>query len=393
MFRKDEICLCRFHITRAQGSEVIGLLFLNTEPLNSWSTFAMFAKIKEIDERYARLENELVQPEVLQDRKHYQRLLKERSGLAPIVHTFRKYEALEKELANNRPLLDDPDPEIRKLAREEVDSLKVKIAEVERDLRILLLPSDPNDDRNIILEIRAGTGGEEAGLFAADLFRMYARYAEMKGWKTEILSRHDTGMGGFKEVILLIAGDKVYSRLKHESGVHRVQRVPETEAQGRIHTSAVTVAVLPEAEEVDVVVNPEDLRVDVYRSSGCGGQHVNVTDSAVRLTHLPTGLVVTCQDEKSQHKNKAKAMKVLRSRLLDMQLSEQQAKISEERKSMVGSGDRSEKIRTYNFPQARVTDHRIGLTLYRLEVILQGNLDMILDPLTTYYQTEALKAA
>jgi peptide chain release factor 1 len=215
----------------------------------------------------------------------------------------------------------------------------------------------------------------------------------MKGWKTEILSRHDTGMGGLKEVILLIAGDKVYSRLKHESGVHRVQRVPETEAQGRIHTSAVTVAVLPEAEEVDVVVNPEDLRVDVYRSSGCGGQHVNVTDSAVRLTHLPTGLVVTCQDEKSQHKNKAKAMKVLRSRLLDMQLSEQQAKISEERKSMVGSGDRSEKIRTYNFPQARVTDHRIGLTLYRLEVILQGNLDMILDPLTTYYQTEALKAA
>ena len=353
----------------------------------------MFEKIKEIEERYARLENDLARPEVIRDQKQYQKLLKEHSGLARIVNAFRKYETLEKELANNRPLLDDPDPEIRKLAREEVHSLKEKIAETEQDIRTLLQPPDPTDERNIILEIRAGTGGEEAGLFASDLFRMYARYAEMKGWKTEILSRHETGMGGSKEVILLIAGDKVYSRLKHESGVHRVQRVPETEAQGRIHTSAVTVAVLPEAEEVDVVINPDDLRIDVYRSSGCGGQHVNVTDSAVRLTHLPTGLVVTCQDEKSQHKNKAKAMKVLRSRLLDMQLSAQQAKISEERKSMVGSGDRSEKIRTYNFPQARVTDHRIGLTIYRLEVVLQGNLDLILDPLITHYQTEALKAA
>lgn len=354
---------------------------------------AMFEKIREIDERYTRLESELTQPEVLQDRKHYQKLLKERSGLAPIVSTFRRYEALEKELANNRTLLDDPDPEMRKLVREEVDALKEKIVEAEHDLRILLLPSDPNDERNIILEIRAGTGGEEAGLFAADLFRMYVRYAEMKGWKTEILSRHETGMGGLKEVIVSISGNKVYSRLKRESGVHRVQRVPETEAQGRIHTSAVTVAVLPEAEDVDVAINPEDLRIDVYRSSGCGGQHVNTTDSAVRITHLPTGLVVTCQDEKSQHKNKAKAMKVLRSRLLDMQLSEQQAKISEERKSMVGTGDRSEKIRTYNFPQARVTDHRIGLTLHRLDAVLQGNLDLILDPLITHYQAEALKAA
>jgi peptide chain release factor 1 len=353
----------------------------------------MFEKIREIEERYTRLEDELAQPEAFQDRKQYQKLLKELSGLAPIVDAFRKYDSLERELGSNRPLLDDPDPEMRKLAREEADSLKERIARVEEDLRILLLPSDPNDERNIILEIRAGTGGEEAGLFAADLFRMYVRYAEIKGWKTEILSQHETGMGGFKEVILLIAGDKVYSRLKHESGVHRVQRVPETEAQGRIHTSAVTVAVLPEAEEVDVVINSDDLRVDVFRSSGCGGQHVNVTDSAVRLTHLPTGLVVTCQDEKSQHKNKAKAMKVLRSRLLDMQLSEQQAKISEERKIMVGSGDRSEKIRTYNFPQARVTDHRIGLTLYRLDAVLQGNLDMILEPLITHYQTEALKAA
>ena len=353
----------------------------------------MFEKIREIEERYTRLEHELAQPEVFQDRKHYQKLLKERSGIAPIVDTFRRYHVVARELANNRSLLDDPDPEIRKLAREEVDSMKEKMAEMEEDLRVLLLPSDPNDDRNIILEIRAGTGGEEAGLFAADLFRMYVRYAEIKGWKTEILSRHETEKGGFKEVILLIAGDKVYSRLKRESGVHRVQRVPETEAQGRIHTSAVTVAVLPEAEEVDVVINPEDLRIDVYRSSGCGGQHVNTTDSAVRITHLLTGLVVTCQDEKSQHKNKAKAMKVLRSRMLDKELSEQQAKISEERKSMVGSGDRSEKIRTYNFPQARVTDHRIGLTLYRLEAVLQGNLDLILEPLITYYQTEALKAA
>jgi peptide chain release factor 1 len=353
----------------------------------------MFAKIKEIDERFTRLESELARPEVIRDQKQYQKLLKEHSSLTPIITAFRKYEALRNELANNRSLLDDPDPEIRKLAREEVDVLKGEIAEMEHQLEILLLPSDPNDEKNIILEIRAGTGGEEAALFAADLFRMYARYAEMKGWKTEILTRHETGIGGLKEMIVLISGDKVYSRLKHESGVHRVQRVPETEAQGRIHTSAVTVAVLPEAEEVDVVVNPDDLRIDVYRSSGHGGQHVNVTDSAVRITHLPTGLVVTCQDEKSQHKNKAKAMKVLRARLLDIQTSEQQNRISEERKSMVGTGDRSEKIRTYNFPQGRVSDHRIGLTLYRLEGVLQGNLDLIVDPLITHFQAEALKAA
>jgi peptide chain release factor 1 len=353
----------------------------------------MFAKIKEIDQRYTQLESELANPEVLRDQKHYQKLLKEHSSLSPIISTFRKYEALRDELANNRSLLDDSDPEMRKLAREEVDVLKEKMAEVEHQLGILLLPSDPNDEKNIILEIRAGTGGEEAALFAADLFRMYARYAEIKGWKIEILSQHETGIGGLKEMIVLISGDKVYSRLKHESGVHRVQRVPETEAQGRIHTSAVTVAVLPEAEEVDVVINPDDLRIDVYRSSGHGGQHVNVTDSAVRLTHLPTGLVVTCQDEKSQHKNKAKAMKVLRARLLDMQTREQQTRISEERKSMVGSGDRSEKIRTYNFPQGRVTDHRISLTLYRLETVLQGHLDLVIDPLITHFQAEALKAA
>ncbi|MDY6970857.1 MAG: peptide chain release factor 1, partial [Thermodesulfobacteriota bacterium] len=245
--------------------------------------------------------------------------------------------------------------------------------------------------KNILLEIRAGTGGDEAALFAADLFRMYTRYAELKGWKTEILSQNSIGIGGFKEIIILVTGHMVYSRLKYESGVHRVQRVPETETQGRIHTSAVTVAVLPEAEEIDVKINLDELRIDVYRSTGCGGQHVNTTDSAVRITHLPSGLVVTCQDEKSQHKNKAKAMKVLRTRLLDMQQGEQQSKISEERKNMVGSGDRSERIRTYNFPQGRATDHRIGLTLYRLEDILQGQLDVVIDPLVTYFQTEALK--
>jgi len=351
----------------------------------------MFSKIKEIEDRFEQLENDLALPEVIRDQKRYQKYLKERSGLLAIVETFREYKSVQREIENNRPLLDDPDPEMKKLAREEIDSLKTDLSRLEEELKWLLIPKDPNDERNIILEIRAGTGGEEAALFAAELFRMYGRYAELRGWKSEILNEHETGMGGFKEVIVLISGDKVYSHLKHESGVHRVQRVPETEAQGRIHTSAVTVAVLPEAEEVDVEIDPEDLRIDVFRSSGHGGQHVNVTDSAVRITHFPSGLVVTCQDEKSQHKNKAKAMKVLRARLLDRQLAEQQSQISEERRSMIGSGDRSEKIRTYNFPQNRVTDHRIGLTLYRLEDILQGQLDMILEPLMTYFQTEALK--
>jgi peptide chain release factor 1 len=308
------------------------------------------------------------------------------------VEAFRNYQALQREIENNRSILDDPDQEMRKLAKEEIERLKTDLTKKENELKVLLLPQDPDDEKNILLEIRAGTGGEEAGLFAGELFRMYTRYAELKGWKTEIMSLSPSGLGGIKEVILLISGGKVYSRLKLEAGVHRVQRVPETEAQGRIHTSAVTVAVLPEAEEVDVQINPEDLRIDVYRSSGRGGQHVNVTDSAVRITHLPTGLVVACQDERSQHKNKAKALKVLRSRLLDMQQTEQQSKISEERRSMVGSGDRSEKIRTYNFPQGRVTDHRIGLTIYRLDSVLQGQMDLILDPLITHFQAEALKA-
>lgn len=353
----------------------------------------MFGKIREIEDRFEHLERELARPEIIRDQKLYQNFSKEHSNLSPIIYAFREYEATQKEIANNRTLLDDSDPEMRKLAKEEIDALKSELSRIEANLKVLLLPRDPNDERNVLLEIRAGTGGEEAALFASELFRMYTRYAELKGWKTDILSQHYTGLGGLKEIIVLIEGQRVYSRLKHESGVHRVQRVPETEAQGRVHTSAVTVAVLPEAEEVDVQVNPEDLRIDVFRSSGCGGQHVNTTDSAVRITHSPTGLVVTCQDEKSQHKNKAKAMKVLRSRLLDMQVAEQQSKISEERRGMVGSGDRSEKIRTYNFPQARVTDHRIGLTLYRLENIMQGELNMILDPLITHFQTEALKGA
>ena len=353
----------------------------------------MFGKIREIEDRFEQLENDLARPDIIRDQKTYQKYLKEHSHLKPIITTFRKYKSVQEEIESNRSLLDDPDHEIKKLAREEIDALKADLSELENELKVLLLPKDPNDEKNVLLELRAGTGGNEATLFAAELFRMYTRYAEMKGWNTEILSQSLTGIGGFKEVIVLIEGDMVYSRLKHEGGVHRVQRVPETETQGRIHTSAVTAAVLPEAEEVDVEINPDDLRIDVYRSSGHGGQHVNVTDSAVRITHLPTGLVVTCQDEKSQHKNKAKAMKVLRSRLLDLELQEQESKISQERRSMVGSGDRSEKIRTYNFPQGRVTDHRIGLTLYRLETILQGDLDMILDPLNTYFQAEALKGS
>ena len=351
----------------------------------------MFGKIKEIEQRYDEIERHLGRPEILNHQDVYRQYLKEHSTLTPIIATFRKYQSVQDEIEGNRSLLDDPDPEMRKLAKEEIEALRLDLTNLEKELKALLLPKDPNDEKNTLLEIRAGTGGEEAALFVADLFRMYTRYAELKGWRTEILSQNATGLGGLKEIIILVEGKMVYSRVKYESGVHRVQRVPETEAQGRIHTSAVTVAVLPEAEEIDVEIDPEDLRIDVYRSSGHGGQHVNTTDSAVRITHLPSGLVVTCQDEKSQHKNKAKAMKVLRSRLLDMQQTAQDSKISEERKNMVGSGDRSERIRTYNFPQARVTDHRIGLTLYQLDNILQGELDLLIDPLNTHFQTESLK--
>ncbi len=351
----------------------------------------MFPKVEEIEARFDELEGKLALPDVIKDQKVYQKYAKEHRGLEPIVSAFREMKEVREEMEGNLPLLNDPDPELAKLARDENSELEGRMESLEERIRLLLLPKDPHDERNTILEIRAGTGGEEAALFAADLFRMYCRYAEIKGWRTELLSSNTTGIGGFKEVIALVEGDHVYSRLKYEGGVHRVQRVPETETQGRIHTSAVTVAVLPEAEEIDVEINPDDLRIDVYRSSGCGGQHVNTTDSAVRITHLPTGLVVTCQDEKSQHKNKAKAMKVLLSRLLDMERAEQHSRISEERRTMVGSGDRSERIRTYNFPQGRCTDHRIGLTLFRLEGIMQGDLDQLIDPIITYFQTEELK--
>ncbi len=350
----------------------------------------MFERLDDIKERYRELETRLSDPETIKDQDTFRRLAKEHSDLGEIVRTYDRYLSVQDEIKENRQMLNDSDPEIRQLAKEELDGLEKEAEALEDRLKILLLPKDPNDEKNILLEIRAGTGGDEAALFAADLFRMYSRYAEKKGWKVEILSAHETGIGGFKEIIALISGDKVYSRLKYESGTHRVQRVPETETQGRIHTSAVTVAVLPEADDVDVQINPQDLRIDVYRASGAGGQHVNKTESAVRITHIPTGLVVQCQDERSQHKNKAKAMKVLAARLYELKQREQQKQLSEERRSMVGTGDRSERIRTYNFPQGRLTDHRIGLTLYRLEDIMQGDLDEVIEALGTHYQAKAL---
>ncbi|RUM88414.1 MAG: peptide chain release factor 1 [Thermodesulfatator sp.] len=352
----------------------------------------MFQRLEGIQKRFYELEQELSTPEIIKDQNRFRKIAKEHSDLGEIVKVYERFLQVEKQIEENKPMLSDPDPEIRELAKAENEQLSKEAEELKESLKVLLLPKDPNDEKNILLEIRAGTGGEEAALFVADLFRMYSRYAEKKGWKVEILSSHDTGMGGFKEIIALFTGDKVYSRLKYESGTHRVQRVPETETQGRIHTSAVTVAVLPEADEVDVDINPADLRIDVYRASGAGGQHVNKTESAVRITHVPSGLVVQCQDERSQHKNKAKAMKVLAARLLELKQKEQQEQQSEERRTMVGTGDRSERIRTYNFPQGRITDHRIGLTLYRLEDVLQGDLDEVIEPLGTYFQAKALAA-
>lgn len=350
----------------------------------------MFDKLENLEIRYLELEKALSNPATLADQQEYQRLAKEHADLTPCVQTLRKHRELTARLKENRELLNDSDPEIRQLAREDSSKLQTELNQLEDKLKQLLTPKDPNDDKNVILEIRAGTGGHEAALFASDLFRMYAKYAELMGWNVEVLSSHATGIGGFKEVIFSVSGRRAYSRLKYESGVHRVQRVPTTESQGRIHTSAVTVAVLPEAEEVEVEIEPNDLRIDVFRSSGPGGQSVNTTDSAVRITHLPTGLVVTCQDEKSQHKNKAKALKVLRARLLDVIQREQQEKTAEDRKSQVGTGDRSERIRTYNFPQNRVTDHRINLTLYKLDEILEGQINTVIDPLTTHFKAQSI---
>ncbi len=349
-------------------------------------------KLEEVEKRFEELTEKLADPEVVGEREKYAKIAREHAELSEIVETYRTYKKTLEEIEGNKELLEDQDEELVKLAKEELKELTAKAEELEKKLMLLLLPKDPNDEKNILLEIRAGTGGEEAALFAADLFRMYSRYAERKGWEVEILDVNPTGLGGFKEIIALIKGKGAYSRLKYESGVHRVQRIPETESQGRIHTSAVTVAVLPEAEEVDIEIRPEDLRIETMRASGHGGQHVNKTESAVRITHIPTGIVVSCQNERSQHQNRARAMQILRARLYELKLREQEEKIQAERRSQVGTGDRSERIRTYNFPQNRVTDHRIGLTLYRLEQVMDGEIDDIIDSLITYYQAEALKA-
>ena len=350
-------------------------------------------KLTEVEKRYQEIEDALGRSEVVSNQKEYAKLGKERSSLENLVTCFREWRKVANEIESSQLLLEDSDPAVRELAQEELVDLQEKYARLEAELHHLLIPKDPLDEKNVLLEIRAGTGGEEASLFAANLYRMYTRYAEHHGWRVEVMSSNPTGLGGFKEIISMIEGKGAYSRLKFEGGVHRVQRVPETEASGRIHTSAVTVAVLPAADEVDVHIDEKELRIDVFRSSGPGGQSVNTTDSAVRVTHIPTGLVVSCQDEKSQHKNKAKALKILRARLLEKAREEQQAAITASRRSMVGSGDRSERIRTYNFPQSRLTDHRINLTLYALDRILDGDLDSVVDALTTSHQAEMLKAA
>ncbi len=353
----------------------------------------MFAKLEEVEQRLLDLEAEVIQPEVVSNRKRYQEATTELAGLRPVVDAFRSYREIALEIEEHRELLSGDDEDLKELANEELPTLEKGLAKLEKEIQLLLLPKDPNDEKNVILEIRAGTGGDEAALFAADLFRMYARYAERQNWKLEELGRSETGVGGLKEIIVLIKGKRVYSRLKYESGVHRVQRVPTTESQGRIHTSAVTVAVLPEAEEVDVGISPQDLRIDIYRASGPGGQSVNTTDSAVRITHIPTGLVVSSQDERSQHKNKERGMKVLASRLLDLRTREQHELISSERRQQVGSGDRSERIRTYNFPQGRVSDHRIGLTLHKLDQILAGEIGEVITALTSHFQAELMKGS
>jgi peptide chain release factor 1 len=354
----------------------------------------MFGQLAEIEKRYDELNELMSDHKIIQQQAEFQKLAKEQSEISQIVKEYQEWKKNARQLEENQKILEEEqDEELVHMAQEEVETLKQEKEKHEVQLKVLLLPKDPRDAKNVIMEIRAGTGGDEAGLFCADLFRMYSRYAENMKWKVEIMNSNETGVGGLKEVIFNIQGKGVFSKLKYEAGTHRVQRVPTTETQGRIHTSAVTVAILPEAEDVDIQINPSDLKVDVYRSSGPGGQSVNTTDSAVRLTHVPSGIVVICQDEKSQHKNKDKAMKVLRSRLYDEEQRKQQEQLSADRKQQIGSGDRSERIRTYNFPQERVTDHRIGLTLHKLSQIMEGDLNELLEKVTLYFQAEALKGS
>ncbi len=351
----------------------------------------MLSKLKDIEKRYEELTHQLSDPEIIADRNRFQRIAKERSDLTELIEAYRRWNEINGQLNDNREMLEsESDAELRRMASEEIPHLEAECAALEQEITILLLPSDPNDDKNILIEIRAGTGGEEAALFAATLFRMYTRFAEIKGWSVEVLDENSTGLGGIKEVIARIQGEAVYSALKFESGVHRVQRVPSTEASGRIHTSACTVAIMPEAEDIDVQIDEKDLRIDTYRAGGAGGQHVNKTDSAVRITHLPTGAVAACQSERSQHQNRIQAMRILKARIFEAEQRRQAAERTETRRSMVGSGDRSEKIRTYNFPQNRITDHRIGLSVHNLQGILEGDLDEIITALRTQEQAERL---
>ena len=352
----------------------------------------MFERLEQIEAKYEELNQALASPEIVSDSARYQKTAKTHSEITPVVEKYREYKDLTRGIAESKALLqDETDPEMVSYAEEELAKLEKRVGEVEEELKVLLLPKDPNDEKNVILEIRAGTGGDEATLFAAEIFRMYNRYAETQRWRVEVLSTSESGVGGLKEVIALIEGQGVYSRLKYESGVHRVQRVPATETQGRVHTSAVTVAVLPEAEDVDIKIDPKDIRIDTFCSSGPGGQSVNTTYSAVRITHLPTNTVVSCQDEKSQIKNREKGMRVLRSRLYEMEQQKQQEALAKERKAMVGPGDRSEKIRTYNFPQNRVTDHRIGYTVHQLPEFMDGRLQPLIEALITHFHAERLK--
>src|SRR5450631_980090 len=353
----------------------------------------MFERLDQIEKRYEELTQALSSPDVIGDSSKYQKAAKAHSEIAPMVEKYREYKDLTKGIAESKAMLaNEKDPEMLAYAQEELTQLEARVGGIEEDLKVLLLPKDPNDEKDVILEIRAGTGGDEATLFAAEMFRMYTRFAETQGWKVEVLSTSDSSVGGLKEVIAIIEGKRVFSQLKYESGIHRVQRVPATEQQGRVHTSAITVAVLPEAEEVDVKIEAKDLRIDTFCSSGPGGQSVNTTYSAVRITHIPTNTVVSCQDEKSQIKNREKGMRVLRSRLYEMEMQKQQGALAKERKAMVGSGDRSEKIRTYNFPQNRLTDHRIGLTNHQLAEVMEGRLQPTVDALIAHYQAERLKA-